>query len=39
VLLGFDGLVENSYDANHLASVDSSLEAASALEISAIQLG
>jgi argininosuccinate lyase len=38
-LLGFDGLVENSYDANHLASVDSSLEVASALEISAIQLG
>jgi argininosuccinate lyase len=39
VLLGFDGLVENSYDANHLASVDSSLELASVLEISAIQLG
>lgn len=39
VLLGFDGLLENSYDANHLASVDSSLEVASALEISAIQLG
>ena len=38
-LLGFDGLVENSYDANHLASVDSSLEVAGALEISAIQLG
>jgi argininosuccinate lyase len=39
VLLGFDGLVENSYDANHLASVDGSLELASALAISAIQLG
>jgi argininosuccinate lyase len=38
-LLGFDGLVENSYDANHIASVDSSLEVASALAISAIQLG
>lgn len=38
-LLGFDGVVENSYDANHLASVDSSLEVASALEISAVQLG
>ena len=38
-LLGFDGLVENSYDANHLSSVDSSLELASALQISAIQLG
>jgi argininosuccinate lyase len=38
-LLGFEGLVENSYDANHLASVDSSLEVASALAISAIQLG
>jgi argininosuccinate lyase len=39
ILLGFDGLVENSYDANHLASVDSSLEVASVLAISAIQLG
>jgi argininosuccinate lyase len=38
-LLGFDGLVENSYDANHLSSVDSSLEVASALQISAIQIG
>jgi len=38
-LLGFDGLVENSYDANHIASADSSLEVASVLEISAIQLG
>ena len=39
VLLGFDGLVENSYDAIHLASTDSSLEVASALQIAAIQLG
>jgi len=38
-LLGFDGLVENSYDANHLSSTDSSLEVASALQIAAIQLG
>jgi argininosuccinate lyase len=38
-LLGFDGLVENSYDANHLSSVDSGLEVAGALQISAIQLG
>ncbi len=38
-LLGFDGLIENSYDANHLASVDGSLEVASTLSISAIQLG
>jgi argininosuccinate lyase len=38
-LLGFDGLVENSYDANHIASADSSLEVASALQIAAIQLG
>ena len=38
-LLGFDGLVENSYDANHLASTDSSLEVAGALQIAAIQLG
>lgn len=39
VLLGFDRPVENSYDANHLATVDGSLEVASALAISAIQLG
>lgn len=38
-MLGFDGLVENSYDANHLSSTDSSLEVASALHICAIQLG
>jgi argininosuccinate lyase len=38
-LLGFDGLVENAYDANHLAPVDSALEVASALAIAAIELG
>lgn len=39
VLLGFEGLVENAYDANHLAPVDSALEVAGALSIAAIQLG
>ncbi len=39
VLLGFEGLVENAYDANHLAPVDSSLDVAGALMIAAIQLG
>jgi len=39
VLLGFEGLVENAYDANHLAPVDSALEVAGALAIAAIQLG
>jgi argininosuccinate lyase len=39
VLLGFEGLVENAYDANHFAPVDSSLEVAGALAIAAIQLG
>jgi argininosuccinate lyase len=38
-LLGFEGLVENAYDANHLAPVDTALEVASALAITAIQLG
>ncbi|MGZ5137201.1 MAG: lyase family protein [Burkholderiales bacterium] len=38
-LLGFDGLVENAYDANHLAPVDSSCEVAGALAIAAIQIG
>jgi argininosuccinate lyase len=38
-LLGFDGLVENSYDANHVSSSDSSLELAGILQITAIQLG
>ena len=38
-LLGFNGLVENAYDANHLAPVDTSLEVASALAIAAVQIG
>ena len=38
-LLGFDGVVENSYDANHVSSSDSSLELASILQITAVQLG
>ncbi len=38
-LLGFDGIVDNAYDANHLAPVDSCLELASALAIGAIQAG
>jgi len=39
VLLGFDGLVRNAYDANHLAPVDSACEVAGALAIAAIQIG
>ena len=39
VLLGFKGLVENAYDANHFAPVDSALDVAGALSIAAIQLG
>lgn len=39
VLLGFDGLLENAYDANHLAPVDSALDVASALAIVAVQIG
>jgi argininosuccinate lyase len=38
-LLGFDGLVENAYDANHLAPVDSALEVAGALAVAAVQIG
>ena len=38
-LLGFDGLVENAYDANHLAPVDSALEVAAAYSIAAIHMG
>ena len=38
-LLGFEGLVENAYDANHIAPVDSSCEVAGALAIAAIQIG
>ena len=39
VLLGFEGLVENAYDANHLAPVDSALEVAGTLAIAAVQMG
>jgi argininosuccinate lyase len=38
-LLGFDGAVENAYDANHLSPVDSGLDIASALAISAVHIG
>ena len=37
--LGFDGIVENSYDANLVASVDSKIELANALATSAITVG
>ncbi|WP_454726971.1 MULTISPECIES: lyase family protein [Cupriavidus] len=37
-LLGFGGIVRNTYDANHLASVDSSLELASVLASCAVQI-
>jgi argininosuccinate lyase len=39
VLLGFDGVVENAYDANHRSPVDSGLEVATALAISAVGIG
>ena len=39
VLLGFGGVLENSYDANHVSSVDSKTELASALAVSAIGVG
>ncbi|MDX1481197.1 MAG: argininosuccinate lyase [Woeseiaceae bacterium] len=38
-LLGFDGVVENTYDANLDASVDSKIEVANALSISAVTIG
>jgi argininosuccinate lyase len=38
-LLGFDGLLENAYDANHLAPVDSALDVAGAYSIAAIHMG
>ena len=38
-LLGFDGLVENAYDANHLAPIDSALDVASAWSIAAVEMG
>ncbi|RPJ44760.1 MAG: argininosuccinate lyase [Betaproteobacteria bacterium] len=38
-LLGFDGLVENAYDANHLAPIDSALDVAGAYAIAAVEMG
>lgn len=38
-LLGFDGVVENSYDANLVSSVDSKIEFANALAASAVVVG
>lgn len=38
-LLGFEGLVENAYDANHLAPIDSALEVAATYSSAAIQTG
>lgn len=38
-LLGFDGLVENAYDANHLAPIDSALDVANAYAVIALQAG
>ena len=38
-LLGFEEVVENAYDANHLAPIDAFLDVAGALAIAAIQIG
>ena len=38
-LLGFDGVVENAYDANHVSTVDSKTEVAAAFAISALSIG
>ena len=38
-LLGFDGIVENSYDANHVSPAETNTEFASALAISALAIG
>ena len=38
-LLGFDGVAENAYDANHLAPIDCFLDVANALSVAAVQLG
>jgi len=38
-LLGFEGLVENAYDANHLAPIDAFLDVAAALAVAAVQIG
>ena len=37
-LLGFDGLIENSYDANHISPVDSCLELAAVMAGCAVQI-
>ena len=39
VLLGFEGQIENAFDANHIATVDCALDVAGALAIAAIQIG
>ncbi len=39
VLLGFEGQIENAYDANHIGTVDCALDVAGALAIAAIQIG
>ena len=38
-LLGFEGLVENAYDANPLAPIDSALDVANAWAMTAVQTG
>lgn len=38
-LLGFEGQVDNAYDANHIATVDCALDVAGALAIAATQIG
>lgn len=38
-LLGFDGLIENAYDANHLAPIDSALEVAGAYATLMVETG
>lgn len=38
-LLGFEGLLENAYDANHLAPIDSALDVANAYAMTAVQTG
>ena len=39
VLLGFDGVVENSYDANHVSPAETNAELASVVAISALAVG
>jgi argininosuccinate lyase len=39
ILLGFDGVVENAYDANHVSPADIKTEFASALATSAVHIG